>query len=189
MHTHRNTRCLKFLYKGAFLFAVFRSINKLNLTWFVNVHLCILVNISICMTRKCDRFLPVTYTWLNSLYNDRCTKYGSIKDCTDRTIRALVHLLEIIFVHTCMIWCDRRTFYCNTIFLSCFGGINRNLIICFITIIQSEIIILCIQINKRKKKFIFDHFPENSGHLISIHLYQRCRHLNFFHNTSPLSDI
>ena len=141
------------------------------------------------MTRKCDRFLPVAYTWLNSLYNDRCTEYRSVKNCTDRTIRALIHLLEIIFVHTGMIWCDRRTFYCNTIFLSCFSSIDRNLVICFITIIQPEIIILCVQINKRKKEFIFDHFPEDSGHLISVHLYQRCRHLNFFHNTSPLSDI
>ena len=189
MHTHRNTRCFKFLYKGAFLFAVFRSINKLNLTWFVNVHLCILVNISICMTRKCDRFLPVTYTWFNTFYNDWCTKYGSVKNRTNRTVRALIHFFEIIFIHTCMIRCDGRTFNCNTILLCCFSSINRNLIICFITIIQSEIIILCIQINKRKKKFIFDHFPENSGHLISIHLYQRCRHLNFFHNTSPLLDI
>ena len=85
------------------------------------------------MTRKCDRLFPVTYTWLNSLYNDRRTENSSIKDRTDRTIRTLVHLLQIIFIHTCMVRCDCRTFYCNPIFFCSFSSVDCYLIICLIS--------------------------------------------------------
>ena len=134
MHTHRNTRCLKFLYKGAFLFAVFRSINKLNLTWFVNVHLCILVNISICMTRKCDRFLPVFHTRFNSFYNDWSAEHCSIKDRTDCSVRALPHFFQIVFRHAGCVWSDRCTFDCNSIFLCSFCRIKCYLIVCLVSV-------------------------------------------------------
>ena len=141
------------------------------------------------MTGKRDRLFPVAYAWLDSLHNDRCTENSSVKNRTDRTVRTLVHLLQIVFIHTCMIRCNCRTFYCNAIFLRSFCCIDRYLIVCLITIIQSKIVVLCIQINKRKKELILDHLPEDSCHLVSVHFYQRCRHLNFFHNTSPLLDI
>ena len=103
------------------------------------------------MTCKSDRFLPVSYTWFNSLHYDRSTEYRSVQDRTDRSVRALVHLLEIILVHTRMVRGDRRTFNCNTIFLGCLCCIDRYLIICVITVCKTKIIVFCIQVNIRKQ--------------------------------------
>ena len=150
MHTHGNSRSLEFLYQSTFLFSILGSINKLYFTRFVNVHLCVLVNISICVTCKSDRFLPVAYAWLDSLYYDRSTEYSSVQDRTDRSVRALVHFLEVVFFHTCVVWSDGRTFNCNTIFLGCFCCIDGYLVIGIIAVCKTKVIVFCIQINIRK---------------------------------------
>ena len=46
------------------------------------------------------------------------------------------------------------------------------LIICLISIFKSQIVIFGFQIDKWVDQFILDHLPENSGHLVSIHLDQ-----------------
>ena len=133
------------------------------------------------MTCQCDRLLPVLHARLNALYLDRCAENSSIQCCTDRAVRRLPHFLQIILCHAGSVRCDRCTLNSNTVLLGCLRGIDRHLIVCLITILQSEIIILCLQINKRKQKLILDHLPENSGHLIAIHLHQRCLHLDLCH--------
>ena len=129
-----------------------------------------------------DRLLPVSDTWLNAFYNDRRAEYGSVKHRTDRTVGALPHFFQIIFSHACRVWGDGRTFHRYSVFHRGIGRINRYLVIGFISMLQSQVVVLGLQVNKRKKKFVLDHFPENTGHLVSIHLDQRGRHLNFFHN-------
>ena len=48
--------------------------------------------------------------------------------------------------------------------------------------LQSQIIVLCLQIDIGQQQLILDHLPEDSGHFISVHLYERGCHFDLFHN-------
>ena len=169
--------------------AVLSRINQLCFSRSRNAHFCIFIDISVCMTGNRDRFFPVAHARLDAFYDNRGTENGSVEHGTDRSVRALPHFFQIVLGHTRCIRRNGGTFDCYTVFLGSVCGIYGYLIVRLVSVFQSQIVIFRFQVNKREKQLIFDHFPENSGHLISIHLYQRCRHLNFFHNTSPLSDI
>ena len=166
-----HTRSVKFMDRLFDHRAICTCKYQLSLTGTRNLDLYVLIYVTICMSCDCDRGLPVLYTWLNALYDDWCTEYSSIKDRTDRSIWALPHFFQVILCHTCSIWCDRCTFNSNAILLCCICGIKCYLIICLISIFKSQIVILGFQIDKWVYQFILDHLPENSGHLVSIHLY------------------
>ena len=182
MHTLRNSCTCKIMYQSSCLRSILRSINKFYLSRSRNHHLCVFVHITICMTCQCNRFFPVLDTWLNSFDNNRCTENRTVQNRTDGSIRAFPHFFEVVLLHTCCIWSNCCTFYCNTIFFGGIGSIYSNLVVCLISFFQTKIIIFCFQINKWQQQFILNHGPENTCHLVSIHFNQRCFHLNFVHN-------
>ena len=185
MHSLYDSRSIKLMNQFFCLASIFCCVYKFNLSRSRNLHLGSFIYISISMSCNCNWFLPVLYTWLNSFYNDWSAEHCSIKDRTDCSVRALPHFFQIILIHTCCIRSDCCTFYGNFVFLCCECGINCYLVICLVSVFQAEIIIFCLEINIWLKKIILDHLPENSCHLISIHLYQWCCHLNFFHLLLP----
>ena len=187
MHSLCNTRSCIVVYQFSGLCAVFCRVYQFYFSRSRNLHLCIFIYISICMSCNSDWFFPVFYTWLNAFYNNRCTKYSSVKYCTDRSVRTPPHFFQIVLFHTCRIRCDCCTFYCNFIFLGCISSIDCYLIICLISMFQTQIIIFCVQFNIWLQKIFFDHLPENSCHLVSVHLYDRCCHFNFCHGICLLS--
>ena len=176
-----NARSIKLVNQFTCLFTGFIGINKFRLACCRNLHLCCLINITICMSGNSNWFLPCSDCWFNTFHNDWRTENSTIKNGTDRTIRALPHFFQIVFFHTSSVRCDCCTFDSNTVFLCCHGRINGYLIVGLISVLQPQIIIFCLQINKWKKQFVFDHLPENSCHLIAVHLNQRCCHFNLVH--------
>ncbi|CUQ20137.1 Uncharacterised protein [Segatella copri] len=135
------------------------------------------------MTGDGNRLLPVLYTRVDAWDGDRSTEYGTVHDATDSSIRALPHFVEFILVHTLCIRSDSSTLHSHAIFLSRLSRVDGYLVIGLVAIRQTEIIILRLQINERKNQFVLNHLPENSCHLITVHLYQWSCHLNLFHNT------
>ena len=182
VHSLDNTCSIKIMDQLSCLCSVRCCVDQFCLSRSRNLHLGSFIYIPISMTGNRDRLLPVLYTWFNSFYHDRSTKYRSIQNRTDCSVRTLPHLFEFIFFYPCRIRCNGRTFDCYFVLLCCISRINCNLVICLIAVFQSKIIIICLKIDIRQKKIIFYHPPENSGHLISVHLNNRCRHLNFTHN-------
>ena len=124
---------------------------KFSLTGTRNFDFNILIHITISMSCNNNRLLPVLYKRFYAFNNNRSTEYCTVKNSTDCSVRTLPHLLKVIFCHSRRIRCDCGTFYGNLILLSCIACINSNLIISLISIFESKIIILCIEINKRNK--------------------------------------
>ena len=185
MHSLYDSRSIKLMNQFFCLASIFCCVYKFNLSRSRNLHLGSFIYISISMSCNCNWFLPVLYARLNSFYNNWSTEHSTIKNCTDCSVRTLPHLFEIILIHTCCIRSDCCTLYCDFVFLCCKCGINCYLVICLVSVFQAEIIIFCLEINIWLKKIILDHLPENSCHLISVHLYKWCCHLNFFHLLLP----
>ena len=134
------------------------------------------------MTCKSYRARPVSYAWFYSLNDDRCTKYSSIKDRSYRTVRALPHFLKIILFHSCGVRRYGSAFYSNTIFLRSFCTVTCHFVICIISVLKSKIIIFCLEIYIRRDKFVLDHLPYDTCHLVSVHLNEWCLHLDLLQN-------
>ena len=66
------------MYQLSCLCSVFCRIYQLHFSRSRNDHLCIFIDISICMSCNCNWLFPVFHTWLNSLYNNRCTENCSV---------------------------------------------------------------------------------------------------------------
>ena len=165
--------------------SVFCGKYKLSFSFTRYADLRIFIHITISVTSQCNWLFPVFHTWFNALYLNRCTEHSSIQSRTDRSVRRFPHFFQIILCHAGCVWCNRSTFYCYAIFLCSLCGIKCYLIVGLITILKPQIIILCLQINVWQQQFVLNHLPQNSGHLISIHLYERCFHLDFCHVPMP----
>ena len=187
VHTLNDTSAGEVVNQFSCLGAILSRINQLCFSRSRNAHFCIFIDISVCMTGNRDRFFPVAHARLDAFYDNRGTENGSVEHGTDRSVRALPHFFQIVLGHTRCIRRNGGTFDCYTVFLGSVCGIYGYLIVRLVSVFQSQIVIFRFQVNKREKQLIFDHFPENSGHLISIHLYQRSGHLNFFHSRPPFS--
>ena len=163
------------------LLSVLGGINQFRLTGFLRMEFRILIDIAVSVTGNGDGFLPVAHAGLDSLHNNGGTENRAIQDSPDGAVGALVHLLQVIFLHTGVIWRNGGALHSHTVLLRRLGGVHRHLVVRLVAVFQSQIIILCIQINIWKKKLLFDHLPEDSCHLVSIHLHKGRGHLNFFH--------
>ena len=137
-----NACTFEFMNQFPWFCAIFCCIDKFCLSCTRNLHFRSLVYITICMSCDCDWFFPCLYIRFNSLYDNRSTKYCSIKNGTDRSIRTLPHFLQIIFCHSCCIRSDCCTFYGYTIFFGCFCRFCRNFIVRRISVFKSQIIVL-----------------------------------------------
>ena len=87
--------------------------------------------------------------------------------------------MELILVHTLVVRCDCSTLNGNTKTLGCLSSILCYLVGCLIALNKTKIVIFCLEVNERKNKFILNHLPQYTGHLVTIHLYERSCHLNF----------
>ena len=116
MHALDNSRSVKFMNRLTHLSPIFCRKHQLGFSFTRNFNLYIFIHITIGMTCQCDWFFPVFYTWFDSFYLNRRTKYRSVKHRTNGSVWRFPHFLQIILCHTCCIWRNRRTLYRNTIF-------------------------------------------------------------------------
>ena len=93
VHTLKHTRSLIMMDQLFSLLSVCTFKYQISISGAVNIHLCVLIHITIGMTCDGDRFLPVLNTWFNTLHYDWGTKNSSVENCTNRSVRTLVHFL------------------------------------------------------------------------------------------------
>ena len=137
------------------------------------------------MTRNGNGLGPVLDIRNDTVYEDGCAEYRTVKNGTDGSVGALPHFLQVILLHTGAVGGDGCALDCNAVLEGCICGIYGYTVVGCISVLQTEIVILCLQIHKRKNQLILDHLPEDSGHLISVHLYKRGCHFNFVHSFFP----
>ena len=161
--------------------SVFICEYKLSLTAAFNLHFCIFIYIAVCMTSNSNRISPCRDIRCNALYKNRSSENSTVQNRSNRTVRGLPHFCQVIFRHSCGIRSNCCTFNGNSVFFSCFGTVESNLILCFFPVLKTKVIVLCVQVDIRFEKNFFDPFPKDSCHFVAVHFDQRCFHLNFCH--------
>ena len=86
----------------------------------------------------------------------------------------------MIFLNTLRVRSDGCAFYADVIFFDGFAGVDADLIVRFVSVRQSEVIIFGVQFNKRRKKLVLYHLPDDSRHLVAVH-FNDFTHFDFFH--------
>ena len=120
------------------------------------------------MTADDDRLCPARNETRHVAANDRLAENHATENIADCSIRGFPHLLELEFLNTCFIRRDRGAFDANAVFVDRVGGINRDLVICCVTILDREIIIFQVDIEIGMDQLVTNVMPDNPGHFIAI---------------------
>ena len=188
VHALNNTSTIKVVDFHLLLLSTLALEHEFSHSWLIGTNLHTLVYITISMTGNGDRLLPVLHTWVNAWNGDRCTKYSSVHDASDGSVRTFPHFVQLVFIHTLGIRSNRGTLYCHTIFLGSLSRVDGHLIVGLITIGQAQVIILSLEVDERQYQFILNHLPQDASHLVTVHLHQGSCHLNLFHKLSLVFD-
>ena len=182
VHALENASTLEVVDNHLLVLATLAVEDEFSNTSFFSTDFNTLIDIAIGVTSNRNRLFPSRNIGLNTLYYYGCTENGSVHYRPDSTVRALIHFTKVIFLNSGIIRCDSRALNGNSKSVCSICRVDSYLIAGLITMFKSKIVILCLQIDKRIQQFVLYHLPDNTGHLISIHLYQRCCHLNFSQN-------
>ena len=133
------------------------------------------------MTTDDDRFRPVRDQPWYIFDDNRLTEDNATEDVSDGSIRRLPHLLQVKFLDACLIRRDRRAFDADTMLLYRVSAIDSHLVISLIAILDTEVVILKIQIKIRKNQLLFDEGPDDASHLVAIELDDGSSDFNLVH--------
>eukprot|EP00128_Syssomonas_multiformis_P005792 Colp12_sorted_trinity150504_noHs@29020 len=102
------------------------------------------------------------------LADDGFTENSAAKNVANGSIGAEPHFLKTEFLHSGLIRSDGGALDANVVLLDGFSGLNSDLVISLVTVLDAEIEVLNIKINEGEDEFLFDELPDDAGHLVAI---------------------
>ena len=180
MHCLEHAGALECVNHNLLVLAALAVEDELRYARLVGTDLNALVNVAVSVTSDGDRLLPVLHCRMDARDSDRCAEYGAVEDRADSAVRALPHLVQLVLVHALVVRCDGSTLNGYAQAFCSLGCVLCYLVAGLVALNESQVVILCLEVNERKDKLILDHLPQNTGHLVAIHLYEWSGHLNFF---------
>ena len=180
----QNAAAFKVINGSSLLPAAFTREKELCLAGLGNSEFGSLVNVTVGMTGNRDRLFPESDSRLNAADKDRSAENGSVENRTNSSVWTFPHFLEVVFLNALSVRCDRCAFYADVIFFAGFSGVNADLVVGFVSVLETEVIILGVQLNEGGEKLVLDHPPDDSCHFIAVHFDDRA-HFNFAHFQVP----
>ena len=122
------------------------------------------------MTADHNWFAPMWNQPWNVLDDDWFAEYNSTQDVTDSSVRRLPHLLQIEFFNASFVRCDGCALNADAMLLNRTGAIDGDLVVGRISVLNSEVVVLKIDIKIRQDQLLLDEVPDDAGHFIAIEL-------------------
>ena len=120
-----------------------------------------------------DGLSPTGDASRNVLDYDWFTENETATDISDCTIGRLSHLLEFELLNACLKGFYGCTFNSDLASFDSVFGVNSDLVIGSITFLDAQIEVLDVWVQVRQDEFIFYDVPDDSSHLITVHLNYR----------------
>ena len=127
---------------------------QLSLGAFFHDHFGVLIDVAVGVTRDADGLCPGGNVGSDALDEDRLTEYGAVEDRADGAVGAFPHLFEVIFVHAGGVGGNSRALDRYAVFFCRFCRVDRDLIVGFVSLFQTEIVVLAFEIDKGKDQLI-----------------------------------
>jgi hypothetical protein len=105
--------------------------------------------------------------------DDRLAEDHAAQDVADRPVWRAPHLLKLELLNAGLVRSDRRAFDPDAIFLDGVGGVDRDLVVCRIAMLDAEVVVLEWDIEIRKDQLVFDRLPDDPCHLVAIEFDDR----------------
>ena len=134
------------------------------------------------MTANDDWLGPVWNQARNVRDDDRLAEDNSTEDVADGSIRGLPHFFETEFFNAGFIRSNGCALNANTVLQNGMSRIDGHLIICGITILNAQVVVLKIYIEIGQDQLLLNELPNNAGHLIAIELDNGSSYLYLRHN-------
>ena len=140
-----------------------------------------LVEVAVSVTGNGDGLLPVLHHRGDTLYHDGGAEHGAVQDGPDGGIGGLPHLGELVLLHPLGVGGDGGTLDRHAVLPGGLGGVHRHLVAGALPLGQAQVKIDGIQFDVRLEQDFFDIAPQDTGHLVAVHLHQRCCHFDLVH--------
>ena len=100
--------------------------------------------------------------------NDRLSEDGATNDVPDGSVGRPPHLLEVEFGDTGLVGGDGCALDTNFASLDGLSGIDSDLVISSVTVLNTQIEVLDVEVEMGSDELILDKLPDNSGHLVTV---------------------
>jgi hypothetical protein len=120
---------------------------------------------------------------LGDSHTGSCQTYATL---TSRLMRLLT-LLQVELLNTSLVRSDGGALDTDRVLLDSFGSIDSDLIVGLISIGETEIVVLEIDVEVRVDKLVLDVLPDDTGHLITVQLDDRVLNLDLVECSHPSS--
>ena len=181
VHCHTNTTfSFEFVDFHSLLLSLIICENNFKFSRFIDCKIGGSVLISESVSSNNNGFFPSWNKSWDVIDDDRFSEDGSVENVSDCTVGAFPHVFKVELFDSCLIRGDGGTFDTNFALFDGIGSINCDLIIGGISVFDTEVKVLDIEIKEWEDKLIFNGFPDDSGHLISIKFSNWVLDFDFF---------
>ena len=167
--------------------AIIRGEFDLDLSWLGNNVVLASVLITECVSTYDNWLDPAWNQTRNVFDNDWLTENCSIKNVSDCSIWTLPHLSQIELLNTISIGSNCCTFDSHLVFQDSFSAVNRDLIFCLVTVCDTQVVVLLLDINVWVDVLVFDPIPDNAGHFVSINVNDWLSNMDFSEGRSEIT--
>ena len=158
--------------------AVLRGEGHHELAWNLGAEIGGSVLITESVSADNDGFFPAGHKFRDVADDDGLTEDGAADDVSDGTVGGLPHLLKVELGDTSLIRGDGCALNANLAGLDCFSGVDSDLIISGVTVLDAEIEVLDVKVQVRVNQLVLDELPDDSGHLVTVELSNGLGNLN-----------
>ena len=89
--------------------------------------------------------------------------------------------MKIVLFNTLLIRGNRCAFHSDMMLLDCLCCCPCYFVAGLVSLWQSQIVILHVQVNERCQQVVFDDLPKYTCHFVAVHLYDGVCHFNLAH--------
>ncbi len=133
------------------------------------------------VTADDDGIGPARHQARHVVDHDRFAEDHAAEDVADRAIGRTIHFLQVKLLDACLVRSDRGAFHADAMFLDGIGGIDGDLVVGLVALLDREVVILQIDVEIGQDQPFADPLPDDLRHLVAIDLHDRVLDLNFCH--------
>src|SRR3546814_536890 len=128
-----------------------------------------------------DRVGPAGGEAVDGLHHDRVAEDAAAQDVADRAVRRLPHLFQAEFLDARFVGSDRRAFHADAIFLDRVRGIDGDLVVGAVALLDTKVVIMKVDVEIGKDQPLTDPLPDDPGHFVAVEFDDRVGYLDLAH--------
>jgi len=133
------------------------------------------------VTADDDGLVPAGHESGDVRDDDRLAEDDSTDDVSDGAVGAAPHFLQAKLFHAGLIGGDGRTLHAHTVLDDGVCGVDRDLVVGFVTLLDAEVVVLQGEVKIWVNQAFLDELPDDARHFVAVEFDNDSVNLNFLH--------